>query len=249
MKKRNIILIASLIIILVLTGCVTENLEQDLYTQNVYPITGNTYNVGSTTLPYLNGYFTDLYVADDLEVTNDVNIGGGLDVDVIIGQNIQVTGKVEADRLIGDVEGYSIDVVQVSDYNIALNDTLSLVFLFIPDVIVVDYSGRVQHDTTLEDGHTTGHCQVDITGINTMTCNNNYTALFDDNGVIGSQYGQNDVVNTVLIYGGNDGVDESYILGVGTWTTATKTLKITFSTIANTNDATNYIEIMAVAYR
>jgi hypothetical protein len=254
MKIRNIILVASLIIILVLTGCVTENLEQDLYTQDIYPITGNTYSVGSAILPYLNGYFTngyidDLYVGDDLEVTDDVNIGGTLDVDVITGQNIQVTGKVEADRLIGDVEGYSIDVVQVSDYNIALNDTISIVLLFVPDVIEINYSGRVQHDVTLDDGHTTGHSLVIITGVNTMTCNTNYTALINNGGAFGSRYGQNDAVNTIVIYGGNDGVDDSYIYGVGNWVTATKTLTLTFSTVANANDATNYVEIMAVAYR
>lgn len=251
MKKLivSIILAIAVLMGLILSGCVYEPLEEDLYTKNIYPDDDSTYDIGATGNEYSGGYFDDLDITNDVDIGHDLTVIHMLTVPSIVGQNISVTGKVQADRLIGDIEGYSIDVVQSSDLNIALNDTLDLVFLFVPDVIVIDFTGRSQHNVTLDDGHTTGHSIVIITGVDAMTCNTNYSALINNGGAFGSKIGQNDVVNTVVVYGGNDGLNDSYFYGVGSWTTATKTLRLTFSTVANTNDATNYIEIIATAYR
>lgn len=178
-----------------------------------------------------------------------INDAGLLTAGSILGGNIVSLGKVEADRLIGDIEGYSIDIVQASDLDIALNDTISLSFNFEPDIIVLSYSGRCQHDTTFETGHTTGHCEISITGVDTIGYNLNASGIRDSNGAMASIVLQNSAINTVGVFGGFDGADWALFYGVGTWTTATHTLLITFSTVNNCNDAQNFIEIMATAYR
>ena len=228
----------------------------------------------TATDPYPDdAYYGDIYSDGDLVVTADANIvdnsvvrgdGGAngvqdslvtindfgtIDAPMITVDNLDSTGKVEADRLIGDIEGYSLDVVQSSDLNIILNDTITMVFLFEPDVIVLDYSGRCRHTTASEVGHTTGHCVITVTGVNTITSNANYTAFVDVNGAMGCVAGQNDVVNSVVVYGGFDGATDAYFYGVGTWVTATHTLTLTFSTVSDTSTAFNYIEILAIAYR
>lgn len=174
---------------------------------------------------------------------------GTFTADVIMGGNITSLGKVEADRLIGDIEGYSIDIAQASDLNIALNDTISLSFNFEPDIIILSYSGRCQHDTTFEAGHTTGHCEIAVTGVDTINYNLNASGLRDSNGAISTVALQNSAINVVGVFGGFDGADWAMFYGVGTWTTATHTLLITFSTVDNCNSAQNFIEIMATAYR
>lgn len=237
MKKwLFVLLIIPLVCLLI--GCdATDPLPDDFYFGDDVDIAGSL-TVG-----------IDVTVGNDVDIGNDLDVTGTLSCPSYTGQNLTLTGKIEGDRLFADVEGYSIDVVQSSDLNIALNDTLDLVFLFEPDVIVLDYTGRCQHDTTLDDGHTTGHSVITVTGVDTITYNTNYTALVNNGGAFGSHIGQNDAVNAVVVYGGNDGVDDGYFYGVGSWTTATKTLRLTFSTVANTNTATNYIEILAIAYR
>lgn len=258
--KKLIISIVLIGMLTLLSGCVYAPLEEDLYTQNIYPNDDNTYDIGSASLRYhdiygYDGIFDYALINNNLNILNDVDIGNDLDVSgttsspVYTGQNIQVTGKVEADRLIGDIEGYSIDVVQASDLDIVLNDTLDLVFLFEPDVIVIDYSTRCLHDTTLEVGHTTGHSVITVTGVDTISYNTNMTALIDNNGAMGTVVFQNNAVNVIIAYGGNDGIDDANFLGVGTWDTGTHTLTLTFSTVANTVTGFNYVEIAATAYR
>lgn len=185
-------------------------------------------------------------VQDSLVTINDF---GTLYAPVVTAGNIDSTGKVEADRLLGGIEGYSIDVVQASDSNIALNDTWDLVFLFEPSVIVLDYSTRMKHDTTLEVGHTTGHCVITVTGVDTITSNLNITSIYDNNGSMAMTAIQDNTTRVLWAYGGNDGADDSLINASATWDTGTHTLTITFVTVSNTLDSNNYIEMVATAYR
>jgi hypothetical protein len=259
MKKKYLYILLIMPILLLMVGCsASDPLTEPLYAEEIYTWNGTAWSIigGS-----YNSITSDAVIADNYVVRGDggarkvqdslatINDFGTLYAPALQTGNLDSTGKVEADRLIGDVEGYSIDVVQASDLNIALNDTISLTFPFVPNVITIDYSSRVQHSLMLNDGHTTGHSLVSITGIDTMTCNTNYTALINNAAVFDSRYGQNNNASVVVLYGGNDGVNDSYIYGVGSWVTATKTLTLTFSTVANTNDATSYIEILAIAYR
>jgi hypothetical protein len=52
----------AIIAIVLLGGCVYEPLETDLHTRNIYPLTNNTYDVGSVLLQYDGGYFQNLYL-------------------------------------------------------------------------------------------------------------------------------------------------------------------------------------------
>lgn len=185
-------------------------------------------------------------VQDSLVTMSDL---GTINAPTYTGGNIQVTGKVECDRLIGDVEGYSVDVVQASDLNIALNDTLAISFLFEPDVIVLDYSCRCVHDTTLESGHSTGHSVIAVTGVDTITYNTNSTSLIDNAGTLGSVTVQDNTTYVIVAFGGNDGVDDSSFMGSATWNTATHTMTVTFNPVSNTHTIFNFVEVVATAYR
>ena len=253
MKKKLLILLLALCLV----GCSAgDPLTDDLYTTgDVYvwdgvafvPVTGNvTASANLTDHSVIRGDGGAKGIQDSLATISDL---GTFYAPLVTAGNIDSTGKVEADRLIGDVEGYSIDNVQASDLDISLNDTLTLTFLFEPSIIVLDYSARCLHDTTLEAGHSTGHSLITRTGVNTITINTNMTGLFNNAGAIGTVGVQNDNARAILAYGGNDGADDSYFYGAATWVSATHVLTITFSTVANTHDAFNYVEIIAVAYR
>ncbi len=45
-------------------GCTQEDAE-DVWTQNIYPSVNNTYDVGSPTLQYQDGYFTNIWVSNN----------------------------------------------------------------------------------------------------------------------------------------------------------------------------------------
>lgn len=45
-------------------GCTQQDAE-DTWTKNIYPATNDTYDIGSSTLLYHSGYFTDLHVSND----------------------------------------------------------------------------------------------------------------------------------------------------------------------------------------
>jgi len=255
---KKLILIS--LILLALTGCsASDPLTDDIYVEGTLylwdgavwtPASVSTGNITSGAIvadnSIIRGDGGGFGVQDSLATISDL---GTLYAPLVTAGNMDSTGKVEADRLIGKVESYSIDNVQTSDLDISLNDTVTLTFLFEPSIIVLDYSARCLHDTTLEAGHSTGHSLITRTGVNTITVNTNMTGLFNNAGAIGTVGVQNDNARAILAYGGNDGVDDSYFYGVATWVSATHVLEITFSTVANTHDAFNYVEILAVAYR
>lgn len=75
---RFIFPLIALVSILGVSACTqTSPYPEDMWTQNIYPGISNTYNVGSPTYMYANGYFTNLFV-------------GGLPV----GDNVTGTGTV-----------------------------------------------------------------------------------------------------------------------------------------------------------
>ena len=142
--------------------------------------------------------------------------------------------------------GTLVDVVQGYDAGIATNDTIVLTFAFIPSKIVLAYSGVVTHDTTGEDGHTTGHTIVTITGTDTYTKNAGSVSFTELSNGSHYPYG---ITGDYLIYmyGGSDVSDAAIVTASGAWVTATRTLTLTF-TIANADANYNKIEILATAY-
>ncbi|KKN67744.1 hypothetical protein LCGC14_0458920 [marine sediment metagenome] len=139
------------------------------------------------------------------------------------------------------------DVVQASDVGIATNDTMALVFDFVPSKIVIDYSSVQRHDTTSEKGLSTGHCVVIITGTDTKTNNLNANHVYDSNGSFHSTSTSGEVTNLTQGSGGDDGVDTASVSATGAWVTATKTLTLTF-TSTNASDADTHLEVLATAY-
>lgn len=258
---KRILVIAIILPILLLLGCsagdpVTDDvyIQGDLYVwDGTAWVTVNTLGGGDVTAAanlgdnkVIRGDGGAKGVQDSLVTISDL---GTVTAPVFVGNNGLFGGLLQADILAGDIEGYCVDVVQASDLDIVLNDTLALTFSFEPSIIVIDYSVRCRHDTTFESGHSTGHSIVTRTAVNTITHNTNMTALVSDWGEIGSVGVQNDVADVIVAYGGYDGTDQAIIFGSGTWVSATHTLTITFNTVSNTQTAFNYVEMVATAYR
>lgn len=163
--------------------------------------------------------------------------------------DIGATGNLIGNTIYAHIEGYSIDVVQFSDMDIVLNDTIDVVFAFEPSIIVLDYSARCLHSVTYEPGHTTGHCILVRTAVDTVTCNTNCTVLNNNAGSVGSVGVQDNAFYALIAYGGYDGATDSYFFGEPTWDSADHTLTITFTIVTNTHTTFNFVEVVATAYR
>lgn len=142
------------------------------------------------------------------------------------------------------LEGKSIDIVQVSDSAIIDNDTLDFVFDIVPSKIVINFSGACER-TTSGVGHTTGSSILTITGTNTFTSNMNYVSQRGNGSNIGG--GSNDSTNVCYLLGGTAG-SSGTVAGTATWTTATKTLRITWQE-TSTITANTVFQAIATAYK
>lgn len=72
---RSVLLLVMLVALLMGCGLPGDPMLDDMYTQNVYPGTAGDYSVGSEDLPYGEGWFDDIDVADTSSL-NDVAISG-----------------------------------------------------------------------------------------------------------------------------------------------------------------------------
>lgn len=76
--KTGALLFTLLAFLLVMAGCGMpgDPIVDNLYTQNVYPGTTNTYNIGSADDTYNEGWFNDLYVENDASIGDDLEVTG-----------------------------------------------------------------------------------------------------------------------------------------------------------------------------
>ncbi len=234
-------------------GSATENVS-DAYINHLHVgmVTGNTTENTVTADAVLTNNYIVIGDGGGRGVRTSlatINAFGTLYAPVLMAGNIVSSGKVEADRLYAGLEGYSIDVVRASSLGFSVNDTLTLDFLFEPDVIVLDYSCRCAHDSTYEPGHTTGHSVVTVEGADTISCVTSCSVLFSNNGTIAATSINASTSYVVIAYGGSDGSTDSYIFAPATWDTATHNMTITFSTIHDAHDVFNFVEMVATAYR
>jgi len=95
MKVNCFVILASLVLILLLAGCSPGDAKSlgDLYTQNMYPGTTDTYDVGSAALQYDGGYFREVYINGILLVPG----GGGPEADPVF------TASAAAGIVAGDI--------------------------------------------------------------------------------------------------------------------------------------------------
>ncbi len=157
---------------------------------------------------------------------------------------ITSTGAIQGELL--GASG-SIDIVQASDLGIATNDTLVLTFAWEPSEIVITFSIRLQH-TAGQQGHSVGRCLVTSIGSDAMTTNMNYVIMYNSNGTPSATYAINDATNLIGGFGPYNGASFAEVKATGAWSTANKQLTLTFVT-SNIADASNFLELVAVAYR
>lgn len=154
--------------------------------------------------------------------------------------------------LTAEVEGYSVDIVTMSDTQLADNDTMSFVFSFTPSRIVVTYHYRGKHDTSGEEGSQTGTCDITVTAVDTITGVLNAVGGVDQNGAFKTYKVFNDTTNIINANAGYDGADWGTNTApiAGAWTTATNTLVLDFTCTNTDPDANdNGIGVTAIAYK
>lgn len=177
---------------------------------------------------------------------------GGADGVKTSGITIDNSNNIVGGSYTGTLLTKSISEVQASNLGIVDNDTLAMVFDFVPSKIFLSYSGVAIANTADEEpGHGAGHCVITVTGTDTITSNLNATGHYQiTTGPGGIQYRQDDTSNAVYVWGGFDvgGLGLTYFLGTATWATSTKTLTITFQE-TGTKTAQNFIEILARAHK
>ncbi|GAG15171.1 unnamed protein product, partial [marine sediment metagenome] len=155
--------------------------------------------------------------------------------------------KVEANEM---AINNMVSIVQASKLGVADNDTTSLVFDFVPSKIVLSFNGALTR-VLQTDGKSTnsGHCVITITGTNTFTSNmNNIAHQWNDEINKGVSYLFQDHSDYIIIMRsgiGSTGL-AGYIVATATWTTATKTLLITWQQ-TNTVPEETFVELVATA--
>ena len=156
--------------------------------------------------------------------------------------------EVVGGGITGSLESYSAEILSAGDDSMENNDTISFIFSFEPSKIILIWNGICQHDTTNEPGWGSGSTYITIAGTDTITHTLNRAGHYDNNGNWVFTSDSDDATNITYILGGNDGSDTGSQIGTATWTTATKTLLITFTT-ANAAAADTRIGIKAIAIR
>ena len=65
MSIRKVLVVTCILILALIVSCGTANdpMLDDMYTRNIYPGANSTHDIGSTTLQYQDGYFTNLYLS------------------------------------------------------------------------------------------------------------------------------------------------------------------------------------------
>lgn len=113
MKKVLLILCLALMISV---GCTQEDAE-DVWTKNIYPATNNTYDIGSTTLQYQDGYFTNIWASNNVIALYFKGNGS-----LLTGIN-NVSGFVPYSGSIQDVDlgTYNLTVGSITAYKLTLS--------------------------------------------------------------------------------------------------------------------------------
>ena len=109
-RIRSYVLVVTMLAVLLLPfGCGMEGDPLfEIYTEDVYPGTTSTYNVGSPTLTYQNGYFDDLFV-------DGVSVEGK--VFPLINTYVSGTGTAGADNTAQDVKTVVIPANTLTQVN------------------------------------------------------------------------------------------------------------------------------------
>lgn len=168
----------------------------------------------------------------------------------VFGGNYKIDGDLEiTGDLTASVADNSTDVVRVTNTNVANTDTDTFVFSFTPSVIVLEWHGYAEHDTSNEAGISHGSCVVTITGTDTATSTMTGVHFNDNNSASRWEVTTADTTNVSIVRAGSDASDQGTITSARTsWTTSSNTLTITH-TVANTADANTTITYTATAFK
>jgi hypothetical protein len=99
--KRIVFLILAVLCLSV--GCSQED-ATDLWSENIYPSTNNTYDIGSPTLQYQDGYFVNVWASNNVTATNNMS------ATYFIGNGSQLTG-IESGGGVGGLYGINVETL------------------------------------------------------------------------------------------------------------------------------------------
>jgi len=98
MSKIGILLL-SVVILGLCVGCSADDPFEDMWTQNIYPSLDATYDIGTNTSAYDDGYFTNLWVTENVSAT------------YFIGDGSQLTGIEQGELILYFLNTDSPDIV------------------------------------------------------------------------------------------------------------------------------------------
>jgi len=112
--KKILLPIMAVSILFLSIGCSQED-AVDTWTQNIYPATNNTYDIGSPTLQYSDGYFVDIHVSNNgsfgnISTSGDIDTSGNVTASYFIGDGSQLTGLEQGELLLYFLDEASPDV-------------------------------------------------------------------------------------------------------------------------------------------
>jgi len=157
--------------------------------------------------------------------------------------NISGVGTLSCGALTATLNSTTFEVLTGSNTGIADSDTDSLVFSFVPSKIIVHYNVKTV-GTGGYVGVAKGDCTIIITGTDTMTSQLYGISTWDGNGY--PTFSHDSSTNSYIVNGNSH--NSSTVYATGTWTTATKTLALTYQETGTTTGS-NIVSWTAIAYK
>ena len=187
-------------------------------------------------------------ITDHTIVRGDGGVKGVQDTGITVDDSDNIVGG----SYDGALEGKSIDIVSRYNEGIADNDSLSLIFDFVPSKIVLEYVGLGNYSgeaTTTGSGK--GMAVITITGTDTFT-SVMYTCGAYWNEQTDKAFNMQNYNDTSNICNFPCGVNASgataSMSATGGWVTATKVFALTFQETA-VDTSTNVVSVVATAYK
>ncbi len=112
--NKVLLVLCCILLIGISIGCTQEDAE-NVWSQNIYPSTNNTYDIGSPSLQYQNGYFVNLWASNNITATNNISAS------YFIGDGSQLTGLEQGELILYFLNESSSDISGLkrlsSDFN------------------------------------------------------------------------------------------------------------------------------------
>jgi hypothetical protein len=231
--KKVLLALCCIFLVGISIGCTQEDAE-DVWTQNIYPATNNTYDIGSPTLQYQDGYFVNLHIGNSSSLGN-ISLGGGNFTSI----NVLSGGQVRA----WDAANLHSVWFRHDGANGILETDFSCLYLYSPSSIVSHLGDSAGVDEfQIEDSGNARVAAIDSDGnidaIGNVTANKFTLSFFeaDDIRIVPGSFDRPGISDpTYVAYNPNGGATATYLLEWTTTDIASFTVQVPHSYAEGTN--------------